>query len=139
VGTLEQGKLADIIAVNGDPLKDVTLLQSPVMVMKGGTVYVQKYLYIDPSIAFGVDKSVEMLLVSMIGGAGTVLGPLIGSGLLHVVGEVTRDLGNMLPGVSNAQPLSLIVYGALLIAIVAWLPDGLMGLFRKRRKEARRA
>jgi imidazolonepropionase-like amidohydrolase len=28
--------------VNGDPLKDVTLLQSPVMVMKGGTVYVQK-------------------------------------------------------------------------------------------------
>jgi imidazolonepropionase-like amidohydrolase len=42
VGTLEQGKFADIIAVNGDPLKDVTLLQSPVMVMKGGTVYVQK-------------------------------------------------------------------------------------------------
>jgi branched-chain amino acid transport system permease protein len=105
----------------------------------GGTVYVQKYLYIDPSIAFGVDKSVEMLLVSMIGGAGTALGPLIGSGVLHVVGEVTRDLGNMLPGVSNAQPLSIIVYGAVLIAIVAWLPDGLMGLFWKRRKEVRRA
>jgi branched-chain amino acid transport system permease protein len=105
----------------------------------GGTVYAQKYLYIDPSIAFGVDKSVEMLLISMIGGAGTVLGPLIGSGVLHVVGEVTRDLGNMLPGVSNAQPLSIIVYGAVLIAIVAWLPDGLMGLLRTRRKEARRA
>jgi ABC-type branched-subunit amino acid transport system permease subunit len=45
----------------------------------------------------------------------------------------------MLPGVSNAQPLSLIVYGTLLIAIVAWLPDGLMGLIRKLRKEARRA
>src|SRR5580765_1140286 len=42
IGTLEQGKFADVIAVNGDPLKDVTLLQSPVMVMKGGTVYVQK-------------------------------------------------------------------------------------------------
>src|SRR5690242_13047725 len=41
-GTLEQGKFADIIAVTGDPLKDVTLLQSPVFVMKGGTVYVQK-------------------------------------------------------------------------------------------------
>jgi branched-chain amino acid transport system permease protein len=105
----------------------------------GGTVYVQKYLYLDPSIAFGVDKSVEMLLVSMIGGAGTVLGPLIGSGVLHVVGEITRDLGNMLPGVSNAQPLSIIVYGAVLIAIVAWLPDGLMGLFSRRSKEARRA
>jgi branched-chain amino acid transport system permease protein len=98
----------------------------------GGTIYVQKYLYIDPWIAFGVDKSVEMLLVGLIGGAGTVLGPLIGAGVLHLVGEVTRDLGNMLPGVTNAQPLSIIVYGAVLIAIVAWLPDGLMGLFGKR-------
>ena len=105
----------------------------------GGTVYVQKYHYLDPSIAFGVDKSVEMLLVTMIGGAGTVLGPLIGSGVLHVVAEITRDLGNMLPGVSNAQPLSIIVYGAVLIAIVAWLPDGLMGLFSRRSKGARRA
>src|SRR5579864_5340172 len=42
IGTLEQGKFADIVAVNGDPLKDITLLQSPVFVMKGGTVYVQK-------------------------------------------------------------------------------------------------
>jgi imidazolonepropionase-like amidohydrolase len=42
IGTLEKGKFADIIAVSGDPLKDVTLLQSPVFVMKGGTIYVQK-------------------------------------------------------------------------------------------------
>ena len=59
----------------------------------GGTLYAQKYLYIDPSIAFGVDKSIEMLLVSMIGGAGTIFGPLIGAGVLHFVGEVTRELG----------------------------------------------
>jgi imidazolonepropionase-like amidohydrolase len=42
IGSVEAGNFADIIAVNGDPLKDVTLLQSPVFVMKGGTVYVQK-------------------------------------------------------------------------------------------------
>src|SRR5262249_3329582 len=39
IGSLEPGNFADIIAVNGDPLKDVTTLQSPVFVMKGGTVY----------------------------------------------------------------------------------------------------
>jgi imidazolonepropionase-like amidohydrolase len=39
IGTLEQGKFADIIAVNGDPTKDVTLLQNPTFVMKGGVVY----------------------------------------------------------------------------------------------------
>lgn len=42
IGSLEQGKFADIIAVNGDPTKDVTLLEHPVFVMKGGVVYKQK-------------------------------------------------------------------------------------------------
>jgi imidazolonepropionase-like amidohydrolase len=42
VGSIEDGYFADIIAVNGDPTKDVTLLETPVFVMKGGTVYKQK-------------------------------------------------------------------------------------------------
>src|SRR5258708_3835635 len=42
IGSIETGKFADIIAVNGDPTKDVTLLQDPVFVMKGGVVYKQK-------------------------------------------------------------------------------------------------
>jgi imidazolonepropionase-like amidohydrolase len=39
VGTIESGKLADIIAVDGDPLKDVTTLQNVRFVMKGGQVF----------------------------------------------------------------------------------------------------
>ena len=42
IGSIEPGNFADIIAVNGDPTKDVTLLQNPVFVMKGGVVYKQK-------------------------------------------------------------------------------------------------
>ncbi|MBZ5530415.1 MAG: amidohydrolase family protein [Acidobacteriia bacterium] len=41
IGSLDEGKFADIVAVNGDPTKDVTLLQNPVMVMKGGVVVKQ--------------------------------------------------------------------------------------------------
>jgi imidazolonepropionase-like amidohydrolase len=41
IGSLDEGKFADVVAVNGDPTKDVTLLQNPVMVMKGGVVYKQ--------------------------------------------------------------------------------------------------
>jgi imidazolonepropionase-like amidohydrolase len=42
VGTIEVGKYADIIAVSGDPLQDVTVLQSVGFVMKGGVVYKDK-------------------------------------------------------------------------------------------------
>lgn len=97
------------------------------MCAAGGTFYAQYFLYIDPAVAFGVDKSVEMLLVTMIGGAGTVYGPLIGSLLLTLVGEVTRNL-------TEAQGLSLIIYGCLLVVIIGFLPNGLVDLFRMRRR-----
>jgi branched-chain amino acid transport system permease protein len=95
----------------------------------GGCFYAQYFLYIDPSVTFGVDKSVEMLLVAMIGGAGTVYGPLIGALLLTLVGEWTR-------AVTDAQGLSLIIYGALLVVVIGFLPNGLVDAFRWRRPRA---
>ncbi len=105
--------------------KTICMTMSGAMAGAGGTFYAQKYLYVDPSIAYGVEKSVEMLLVSMIGGAGTVFGPFVGAAVIGGLGEITRML-------STAQGLSLIIYGAILIVIVAYLPDGLIGLFRRR-------
>ena len=95
----------------------------------GGCFFAQYFLYIDPLIVFGVDKSVEMLLVSMIGGAGTVYGPMVGAVLLALVSDVTRSL-TQVPG------LSLVLYGALLVVIIAYLPNGLIDLFRRRGKGA---
>lgn len=114
-------------ALGIDVLRAKTLCMgiSGAMAGAGGTFYAQKYLYIDPTIAFGVEKSVEMLLVSMIGGAGTVFGPLVGAIALGFVGEATRAL-------TSAQGLGLVVYGVILVAIVARLPDGLIGLFARR-------
>jgi branched-chain amino acid transport system permease protein len=91
----------------------------------GGCFYAQYYLYIDPAISYSVEKSVEMLLVTIIGGAGTVYGPLLGSFLLSAVSEITRAL-------TNVQGLSLVVYGTLLIVIIAFLPNGLIALFQRR-------
>ena len=91
-----------------------------------GTFYAQKYLYIDAPISYSIALSVEMLLVSIVGGLGTVFGPLIGSVVLHVVNEVARHFIDT-PG------LSLIVYGVILIFIISYLPNGLVGLFRKTR------
>jgi branched-chain amino acid transport system permease protein len=91
----------------------------------GGCMFAQYFLYIDPTIVFGIDKSIEMLLVTIIGGAGTVYGPLIGALLLALVSDVTRAL-------ANVQGLSLVLYGTLLVIIIAFLPNGLGALFRRR-------
>ena len=96
----------------------------------GGCFFAQYFLYIDPIIAFGVDKSVEMLLVSMIGGAGTVYGPLIGAVLLAAISDTARVL-------TNVQGLSLVIYGGLLVAIIAFLPNGLIDLFSRLGKRKR--
>ena len=93
----------------------------------GGCFFAQYFLYIDPLVVFGVDKSVEMLLVSMIGGAGTVYGPLVGALLLASISDITRVL-------TQIQGLSLVLYGGLLVVIIAYLPNGLIDLFKRRRK-----
>ena len=93
----------------------------------GGCFFAQYFLYIDPLVVFGVDKSVEMLLVSMIGGAGTVYGPLVGALLLAFISDITRVL-------TQVQGLSLVLYGSLLVVIIAYLPNGLIDLFKRRRK-----
>ena len=104
-----------------------------IMIMGGmggaaGTFYAQKYLYIDPPISYSIALSVEMLLVTIVGGMGTVFGPLVGSFFLHTVNEFARHFIDT-PGVS------LIVYGFILILIISFLPNGLVGLFRRTRKE----
>lgn len=96
----------------------------------GGAFYANDYLYLDPGIAFGPGVSVEILLAPIIGGLGTVWGPFLGAAALHVAGEAARRLMGDAPG------LSLIFYGALLVLMVKFLPDGLIGLadrvFRRR-------
>jgi branched-chain amino acid transport system permease protein len=118
------------IDVFTEKVKVLTL--SGAMCAAGGTFYAQKYLYVDPVIAFGIDKSVEMLLVTMVGGAGTIFGPLIGAVALTGINELTRWAAAVVPALKNVQPLSLIVYGIMLMLIVARLPDGLMSLFRRK-------
>lgn len=122
------------IDVFAEKVKALTL--SGAIAAAGGTFYAQKYLYIDPNIAFGVDKSIEMLLVTMVGGAGTIFGPLLGALALTGINEATRALASVLPALKNVQPLSLVVYGVMLILIVGRLPDGLARLFQRIHRNA---
>ena len=87
----------------------------------GGAFYVQVFQYIDPGIAFGPASSVEALVAAIVGGMGTLWGPVLGAVLLHMLAEATRGLFGQLPG------LNLVIYGAVLVVIVMFMPRGLAG------------
>lgn len=88
----------------------------------GGAFYVQVFQYIDPAIAFGPTTSVEALLGAIVGGMGTLWGPLLGAAVLHALAEATRNLFGQLPG------LNMVIYGSVLVLIVMFVPRGLSGL-----------
>ena len=118
---------AKALGINVFREKVKVMLLSGAISGMGGCFFAQYFLYIDPLVVFGVDKSVEMLLVSMIGGAGTVYGPLVGALLLASISDITRVL-------TQVQGLSLVLYGSLLVVIIAYLPNGLIDLFKRRSK-----
>jgi branched-chain amino acid transport system permease protein len=90
----------------------------------GGAFYVQVFQYIDPGLAFGPVSSVEALVAAIVGGMGTLWGPVLGAAVLHLLGELTRNLFGQLPG------LNMIVYGSVLVLIVMFVPRGLSGAGR---------
>ena len=99
----------------------------------GGTFYAQYFAYIDPSLTFGPAISIGGLLPAIVGGAGTVAGPLLGSFVLTPISELTRAV---LRGRAGAD---VMLYGLILILVISFLPNGLVGWFRSRRAATGRA
>jgi branched-chain amino acid transport system permease protein len=115
----------DALAVK---LKAITL--SGAITAAAGCLYTQKFLYLDANLAYGPWISVEALLAPIIGGVGTVFGPLVGAIMLLGLGEVTKTIFAMLTG--GAIPgVDLVVFGVLLILCVAYAPGGVLGLLRR--------
>lgn len=87
-----------------------------------GALYVQVFQYIDPAIAYGPHTSVEALVAAIVGGLGTLWGPILGALALHLLADLTRNLFGNLPGIN------MVIYGVVLIVIVMFAPRGLLGL-----------
>lgn len=87
-----------------------------------GAFYVQVFQYIDPGIAYGAHTSVEALVGAIVGGMGTLWGPVVGALALHVLADLTRNLFGQLPGIN------MVIYGTVLILMVMFAPRGLAGV-----------
>ncbi len=88
----------------------------------GGAFYVQVFQYIDPGIAYGPATSVEALVAAIVGGMGTLWGPVLGALVLHVLADLTRNLFGELPGIN------MVIYGVVLVSIVMFVPRGIAGM-----------
>jgi branched-chain amino acid transport system permease protein len=101
-------------------VKLAALLVSAFLTAIAGTFYAQLFLFITPTRAISLDFSVQMVIMSVLGGLGTVLGPLYGAIILVPIGEITRAIWG-----GSLQGVHLIIYGALLIATILYLPTGI--------------
>jgi branched-chain amino acid transport system permease protein len=98
----------------------------------GGTFYAFYLFSLQPNTVFGIPLSVEIIIRPIIGGAGTLLGPILGSFILTPLAELSRQYF----GQSGLHGAHLIVYGLLLVSVVLFLPQGAYPYLRRLFKRA---
>ena len=124
---------AEALGVNAFKYKMLAMVVSSFLTGLGGTFYAFYLFSLQPNTLFGIPLSVEIIIRPIVGGAGTLLGPILGSFILTPLAEVSR----LYLGQGGHHGAHLIAYGVLLIAVVLFLPEGAYP--RLRRALARRA
>ena len=124
----ENEDAARALGVDASTVKTVAMTISAAITAAAGCFYAQYFLFVDSGIAYGTWISVEALLTPIIGGVGTVFGPLLGALVVKTLGEGAKLLAGDAPG------LDLIIYGAVLVLIIWIIPRGLIGGLASARK-----
>ncbi|MBV8922314.1 branched-chain amino acid ABC transporter permease [Bradyrhizobium sp.] len=105
---------------------------SAFFVAVGGGFYAQFVSYIDPESVMGFQFSLKMALAAVLGGIGTLWGPLLGAAILIPISELTSShIGG------SGRGVDLIVYGSLIVLISLARPQGLVSLFSRKKAPAR--
>jgi branched-chain amino acid transport system permease protein len=122
VATRENEDAARALGVNAFSVKLAAMIVSAAITAAAGCFYAQYFLFLDAAIAYGTWISIDALLGPIVGGVGTLFGPLLGALLIKTLGETTKLVTGGAPG------LDLAIYGLLLIAVVGLAPRGIAGL-----------
>ncbi|HSB79102.1 MAG TPA: branched-chain amino acid ABC transporter permease [Candidatus Methylomirabilis sp.] len=117
----EDEDAAQALGIDTARYKLVAVLISAFLTALAGTFYAQYIFYIEPFQTFSLDFSVLLAMMAIIGGVGTVWGPVAGAFLVTPLQEVLQArLGGHLQG------LHLVIYGTVLIVVVILLPQGIV-------------
>ncbi len=115
---------ADAVGINSAKAKGQALALSAFLTGVAGVYYAQYTYVIHPDGAFGLGMSIQIALVAIVGGVGTILGPALGAVIMELFVQSTQILfAGQYPG------LELMVYGGLLVAVILWRPRGVLPWF----------
>ncbi|MEJ2377405.1 MAG: branched-chain amino acid ABC transporter permease [Pseudolabrys sp.] len=127
----ENEDAAMALGVDTFTVKLAAMTISGAITAAAGCFYVQYFLFVDSGIAYGTWISIEALLVPIIGGAGTVFGPLLGALVVKSLGEGAQMMAGAAPG------LDLVVFGCVLVLVIGFTPRGLIGAVDALRRRLR--
>ncbi len=128
----ESHDVAKVLGINVVWYRLIAIMISAFLTAMAGTFYAQYVLYIDPESVMLLPISIQIVLISMLGGAGSVMGPVVGAAILIPISEVTRVwLGHKGTGVD------MLIYGFLITLISVYQPKGVWGLFTNMGKRAK--
>jgi branched-chain amino acid transport system permease protein len=121
----EDEDAAEAVGIDTVRAKVLTLALSAFLAGLAGGFYAFYFRYVDPDAVLAIALSMEMVFIAMVGGLGTVGGPLIGAVFLIAIGETVRDRF----GVGH-----LIFYGLFMMLVIRFMPEGIWGRVRRLRR-----
>ena len=122
----EDEEAAEMVGVNTTRNKVTAFVLSALIPGAVGAVYVMYTSYINPASAFDPARNIEMIVVVLFGGSGTVWGPIIGAGTVMVLREMLW---------AQFPAAHLAALGVLLLIVVLYLPGGLVSIVRERQQK----
>ena len=122
VAIRENEEAAQSLGVNTFKYNMIAIAISAFMTALAGTFYANYIFYLHPNTLFGMSTSIELILRPIVGGLGTLFGPLIGSFVLTPLSEISRAYFAK----GGLEGLHLILYGILTILVVLFMPRGII-------------
>lgn len=130
----ESHDLAKVVGINFVRYRLAAIMISAFITAIAGSFYAQYVLYLDPESVLILAISVQVVLVSMLGGAGSIMGPVIGAAILLPISECTRVWFGF-----KGTGLDMLVYGTLIMLISVYQPKGVWGYLSSLGAKARPA
>jgi branched-chain amino acid transport system permease protein len=119
VAIREDEDAAEALGVDTFRYKMLAYAISAGLTALGGTFYAYYQFYLQPNTVLNINHSVDIMIRPIVGGSGTILGPVLGSLLLELLGEFSRTYF-----ASGTAGLTVVIYGLLLILVVLFVPRG---------------